>query len=255
MAAYAVLGSTGNTGTAIISHLLKRPSAKIHAFCRNKAKLLRLLPEVEGNSQVEIFEGGIQDIQLLASCVKDCRAVFLCITTNDNLPGCSLNQDCAAAVIRALESIKQSPKVVLLSSATVDDTLSRHLPWILRQILFRSASNVYADLIAAEKLLRAQDSWLTSIFIKPGALSLDIQRGHALSFTEESSPISYLDLAAGMLEAVDDETELYINKNVSVINTNGNAKFPTGTPMCILMGLISHFFPSLHGYLPNTGPG
>jgi hypothetical protein len=91
--------------------------------------------------------------------------------------------------------------------------------------------------------------------MKPGALSVDKQRGHALSLTEEGSPLSYLDLAAAMVEAVDDPDGRYDMQNVSVVNTNGRAKFPTGTPMCILMGLISHFFPFLHDYLPSTGPG
>ena len=255
MPTYAVLGSTGNCGTALIQTLLQQPKARINAYCRNKTKLLRLLPEVEATGRGEITEGGIQDEQLLTSCIRDCRAIFMVISTNDNIPGCRLSQDTAAAVIHALQNLKQAPKIVLLSSATIDDHFSRHIPFLLRQILLRSASHVYNDLKEAEKLLRAQQSWLTTIFIKPGALSVDKQRGHALSLAEEDSPLSYLDLAAAMVEAVDDREGRYDLRNVSVVNTNGRAKFPAGTPMCILMGLVRHFFPGLHPYLPSTGPG
>jgi putative NADH-flavin reductase len=254
MTTYSVLGATGNCGTALVSLLLQRPSAKVRAYCRNKAKLLRLLPELTDNQQVEIFEGGIHDTQLLASCIRDCRTIFLCISTNDNIPGCRLGQDSASAVIEALQTLKQSPKLVLLSSATIDDQFSRHVPYLLRQVLLRSASHVYADLRATEALLRSQEPWLSSIFIKPGALSDDVQRGHALSFTDENSPLSYLDLAAGMLEAADDNTSIYNGRDVSIVNTGGRAKFPRGTPMCILMGLLRHFFPWLHEWLPSTGP-
>ena len=255
MATYAVLGSTGNCGTRLILTLLQQPKAKINAYCRNKAKLLRLLPGIEASGQVEIIEGGIQDEQRLTACVRDCRVVFMVISTNDNIPGCRLSQDTAGAVIRVLRTLNQAPKVVLLSSATIDDHLSRHIPFLLRQILLRSASHVYNDLKETEALLRAQQDWLPNIYVKPGALSVDKRRGHALSFSEEGSPLSYLDLAAAMVEAADDQKGQYDGRSVSVVNTNGRAKFPTGTPMCILMGLIRHVFPSLHPYLPSTGPG
>ena len=255
MATYAVLGSTGNCGTALIQTLLQQPKARIKAYCRNRAKLLRLLPGIEVSEQVEIIEGGIQEEQRLAACIRDCRAVFMVISTNDNIPNCRLSQDTAGAVIRALRTLDQAPKIVLLSSATIDDHFSRHVPFLLRQILLRSASHVYADLQAAEALLRAEQAWLPAIYVKPGALSVDRRRGHALSLTEEDSPLSYLDLAAAMVEAADDREGRYDGRNVSVVNTNGRAKFPTGTPLCILMGLSRHVFPFLHPFLPTTGPG
>lgn len=257
---YAVLGSTGNCGTALIETLLNKPDARIHAYCRDRAKLLRLMPDIKTGGRVRIFEGSIRDVDLLTSCIRGCHAVFLVVSTNDNIPGCQMAQDTAIAVTRAAQGLSSAegarlPKLVLLSSATIDDHFSRHVPYLLRLVLLRSASHVYQDIINAERLLRAQQDWLTTIYVKPGALSVDTQRGHALSFTDEDSPLSYLDLAAAMIEAVDDEQGLYDGRNVSVVNTNGKAKFPTGTPMCILMGLLRHFFPFLHPYLPsNTGP-
>lgn len=255
MPKYAVLGSTGNCGTALLKILMKRPDAHINAYCRDKAKLLRLMPDItENEDKITIFEGSIHDEKLLGACMYDCHAVFLVVSTNDNIPGCQLGQDTATTVIRSLQSLNQAPKIVLLSSATLDEQLSRHVPVQLKKVLLRSASFVYDDLLNTERILRKESAWLTTIFVKPGALSVDVQRGHALSFTEENGPLSYLDLAAGMVEAVDDPDGRYDMRNVSVVNTNGKAKFPWGTPMCILMGLVRHYFPFLHPYLPSTGP-
>jgi putative NADH-flavin reductase len=262
---YAVLGSTGNCGTALIDNLLRDSNARVNAYCRSKAKLLRSFPDLKEGKQINIFEGNIHDVELLTACVRGCRAVILVVTTNDNIPGCSLAKDTAVSVIKALHNIRESarevgrveplPKVILLSSATIDEQFSRHVPWLLRQILYRSASFVYQDLIETEQLLKQQEDWLTSIYFKPGALSIDRQRGHAVSLTDESSPLSYLDLAAAMIEVADDEEGLYRNKSVSVVNTNGNAKFPKGTIWCIFIGLIRHMFPFLHMYLPvGAGP-
>ncbi|KAI1877578.1 hypothetical protein JX265_003586 [Neoarthrinium moseri] len=261
MGTYAVLGSTGNCGTALIKNLLRRPDAKIRAYCRNRQKLLHLLPEIESSTQSTVFEGSIEDTELLTKCISNCQAIFLVISTADNIPGLRAAQNTAASVIHGLECLRttnkafKSPRLVLLSSAILDDHLSRHTPWILRKVLHLSASNVYADLEVAESMLRGQQDWLTTIFMKPGALSIDVQRGHALSLTDEGSPLSYLDLAAAMIEAADDTGTRYDMQNVGVLNTNGAACFPRGTPMTIVVGLISHFLPFLFPYLPHTGPG
>ncbi|KAF2205774.1 putative toxin biosynthesis protein [Delitschia confertaspora ATCC 74209] len=229
MATYAVLGATGRCGTALIETIsLDTPSAKINAYCRNKAKLLHCLPQIESS----------------------CSAVFLVVSTNDNIPGCSMAQETAFGNGAGY----RMPKLVLLSSATLDDQLSCNTPWLVRQILFRSASNVYDDLRKAESFLRGQEDWAKTIFIKPGGLSVDVRKGHALSFIEEKSPLSYLDLAAAMIEAADDAEGKYDMRNVGVIYTDGEAKFPSGAPMCFIIGLLRHYFPLLHPYLPAKGP-
>jgi NAD(P)H-binding len=263
MTTYAILGSTGNCGSALTQNLLQSPQNKIHAYCRNKAKLHRLLPQVVDSKQVKIFEGSIYDVELMADCVRGTKAVFLVVTTNDNIPGCRISQDGAAAVIQALQKIKAEsgpglklPKLVLLSSATIDDHLSRNMPSWFRPIMLAAASHVYADLQRSEEFLRSHADWVSTIFIKPAGLSPDISRGHRLTLDEEESFISYLDLSAGMIEAADDEEGRYDGRNVGVVNQKRGvgAKFPRGTPMCILMGLAGHFFPWLHPYLPSTGP-
>lgn len=263
MVTYAILGSTGNCGTALIQNLLQSPRNKIHAYCRNQTKLQRLLPEVIDNRQVQIFAGNILDLELMTECLRGTQVVFLVVTTNDNIPGCSLGQDSAFTVIKALERIKEesgpefkSPKLVLLSSATIDDHLARHMPGWFRPVMLTAASHVYRDLRITEEFLRSHEDWVSTIYIKPGGLSPDIARGYQLSLDEEESFISYLDLSAAMIEAAENGEGIYDGKNVSVVNKKRGvgAKFPRGTPKCIFMRLMRHFFPWLHPYLPSTGP-
>lgn len=259
---YAILGATGNCGKGLVQNLLKSPRNKIHAYCRNKNKLYQQLPEVVDNKQVQVFEGSILDVALMEDCIRGAKAVFLVVTSNDNIPGCRLSQDLSTAVIQALQRIRtqspgaKMPKLVLLSSSTIDDYLARKMPGWFRPVMLRAASNVYDDLRVAEKFLRSQSDWVSTIFIKPGGLSVDVARGHQLSLHEEESFISYLDLSAAMIEAADDGEGQYDDKNVGVVNAKRGvgARFPQGTPLCITVGLLRHYFPWLHSYLPWTGP-
>ncbi|KAF2232866.1 putative NAD-dependent epimerase/dehydratase [Viridothelium virens] len=261
MVAYAVLGATGNCGVALIDNLLRIEGTIVHAYCRNRNKLFHKAPQLSNNTRVRVYEGSIHDVDLLARCIRDTRAVFHAVSTNDNVPGCSIGLKTAETIISALKKLRADtrngtklPKIILLSSSTFDSHLSRHMPWFFKQILLISASNVYNDLRRTEAFLRSEQDWVTSIIIKPGGLAVDVQRGHELNFDHDESFVSYLDLAAAMIEAADDPTGRYDLKKVSVVNTNGGAKFPSGTPLCILAGLLRHFFPFLHNYLPSTGP-
>ena len=245
-----------------MQNLLQSSSNKIHAYCRNKAKLYHMLPEVIDSKQVRVFDGSAHDLSLITSCIRGAKAVFLVITCNDNVPGCSLAQDTAAVVIQSLHHLNteegsnfKAPRLVLLSSATIDDHLAHDMPWWFRPVMLRAASFVYEDLRVAETLLRAQADWVQAIFIKPGGLAVDIAHGHQLTLDDEESFISYLDLSAAMIEAADDEHGNYDGKNVGVVHKvrGQSAKFPRGTPMVILTGLLRHFFPWLHNYLPMYG--
>lgn len=87
MATYAVLGATGNTGQALIKILLQSPDKTIHAYCRSKQKLYRLAPEISEEKTVRVFEGGLNDENVIADCIRGTRAVFLAVAVPDNMPG------------------------------------------------------------------------------------------------------------------------------------------------------------------------
>lgn len=258
---YAILGATGNCGTALVQLLLRNPKNEVHAYCRNKTKLIRQLPDETQNKRMKIFEGAITDVDMMVECIRDCRAIFFVASMNGNMPGCRVGQDSAICVIEALKKIRSgsasptpTPKLVILSSATIDPHLSRTMPWWFHPIMIRAGSFVYDDLRLMEDYLRKQQDWVSTIFVKPGGLSVDAARGYRLDFDEHDSFIAYPDLAAAMLEAADDPTGRYDMKNISVCNTNGSAAFPKNTPATILYGLLSHYFPWMYKHLPSSGP-
>lgn len=210
---------------------------------------------------MKIYEGAITDVNVMLECVRDCRTIFFVASSNGNMPGFRVGQDSAIAVIEALKKIRSEsavpppmPKLVVLSSATIDPHLSRTMPWWFHPIMIRAGYYVYEDLRIMERFLREQEDWVSTIFVKPGGLSVDNARGYRLDFDEHDSFIAYPDLAAAMLEAAEDPTERYSMKNVSVCNTNGSAAFPKNTPATILYGLISYYLPWSYKHLPGTGP-
>lgn len=252
MASYAILGATGNVGSAILKVLLQsQDQIQIHAYCRSKQKLAKLSPGVLEDKRVKIFEGRLEDSELLANCLRGTRAVFLAIAVIGNKQGNTIAIDTAHQVVSALEKLRSEnnnarlPRLVVLSSASTEHRLMSETPHFLLDILYTAFSNVYNDLKEAEKFLRSKD-WIAATFIKPGALSFDEQRGHALSLTQAKSPVSYLDLAAGMIEAA--ENEQYEGKAVAV-NATGNVAFPWDAPVNLVKGLVCHFLPALYPYV------
>ena len=257
MATYAIFGATGLCGSSLINVLLKSPNNKIHAYCRNKAKLMRMIPTAGENERLQIFEGQIDNVDLFASCVRGCKVVFLTVSMNDNIPGCRVAQDTTITLLSALKRLKAEavkiPKIVVLSSASLEERLCRNLPRLGHWVVVRANSNVYEDLRVQERMLRAEEEWLSSIFMKPGGLVVDKQRGHKLDLELQNTFVSYLDLAAAMVEAADDPDNLYGMKDITVQNINGSAKFPLWLPPLAICGLLRHFFPWLHPILPLLG--
>ncbi|KAK5633965.1 hypothetical protein RRF57_009679 [Xylaria bambusicola] len=259
MTTYAIFGATGNCGSALIENLLPLPQVTINAYCRSESKLTRLFPEAVANGKIKIFEGQLDNVDVFIQCVRGCRAVFTAVTMNDNVPKVRVAEDMTRTLITALKKLREenkdhaTPKVAVLSSASLEPSLCGNFPSVMHWIVTHCNSHVYADLRVQERLLRDEEDWLTSIFIKPGGLSKDIQRGHCLNLQEQETFVSYLDLAAAMIEAANDPDGRYDMRDVSVNNLTGSAKFPKSLPLLAFCGLLRHYFPWLHPYLPLLG--
>lgn len=253
MSSYAILGATGNVGQSLVQVLLQQPNQQIHAYCRSQKKLEKLQPGVSQNNQVQVFEGSLQDTALIAKCLQHTRAAFLAVAQTGNMPGCSIARDTAHAVISALELLKEQgerlPKLIVLSSASTEHRLMSETPHFMLHTLYCAFSNVYDDLKEAERFLRSKESLVSMTFIKPGALSNDSQKGHVLSLETAKSPVSFLDLAAGMVEVANDDGERYELKSVAVNSTAKDVAFPWQAPMVLLSGLLFHYFPWTYKYL------
>ncbi|EON65066.1 hypothetical protein W97_04301 [Coniosporium apollinis CBS 100218] len=253
MSSYAVLGATGNVGQALLKVLLQSPDSQIHAYCRSKQKLTKLSPGITENKQVNVFEGNLDDIELLVNCLSGTRAVFLAVAQTENQPGCTIAQDTAHVVVSALERLESKnerlPKLIVLSSASLDHRLMSDSPKFLLNTLYRAFSNIYDDLQEAEKFLRLKDSLVTATFVRPGALCSDMQKGHVVSMESAKMPLSFLDLAAGMVEVAEEDGDRYDMKGVTVSPTAKDVSFPWDAPLGLLRGLLFHFLPWTYRFL------
>lgn len=259
MPSYAILGATGNTGKALLEVLLKSPENQIHAYCRSRAKLLRVCPAA-AREQVRIFEGKLDDADLLVDCLRGTHAAFLAVAVIDNMPGCTIAYDTARSVVNALNTIRSEthadgsakpklPKLLVLSSASLEDSFCTDVPAIVHLVLGTAVSHLYRDLTQAEKYLRGEESWITSIFVKPGGLVHDRQGGHEISTTTAKTPLSFLDLAAGMMEVANNDAGQYDMKNVSVLAKANDVRFPWDGMYFTMTGIIFHYFPWTYRYI------
>lgn len=251
MPTYATLGATGKTGGALLELLLMGPSNHINAYVRSKTKLLEQKPGLENNENVKIFEGSLSDIPFIASILNPTvDAAFCVLGINENIPGIRIAQDSASSVIAALCELRNQdvhfkpPKLIFLSSASLNAAMSGEFPAVARAVISRAMSHVYADLRFAEENLRLHRSWLDATFVQPGGLTEDVQKGHRLSVDKASDLVSYLDLAAGMIEIAESGT--YNWMGVSVNATAKDVKFEPAAPPQILRGLVWHFAPWLY---------
>lgn len=252
MPTYTILGATGKTGGALLTLLLTAPDTNIKLYVRSKAKLLRQEPGLNENKRVEIFEGALSDIALLADALSpQVDAAFSVLAVSENIPDTRIAQDAAQSIVAALCYVRNSnpgqkpPRLIFLSSSSINPRLYESQPAIVHAVAGRAFAHIYRDLALAEQYLRLHRSWLHATFIQPGGLVKDVQRGHKLSLSSTSPMVSYLDLAAGMIEIA--ESGDYDWKGVSVEALGNDVRFEWDAPGQIARGLVWHFAPSLYG--------
>ncbi|KAF2716337.1 hypothetical protein K431DRAFT_235581 [Polychaeton citri CBS 116435] len=259
---YAILGATGNVGSSLISVLTspnpgtpnnKQPNLNI--LVRSERKLLSQHPSLSSNPTTRIYTLPSSNLATSASlatltdALKDATVAFLCIAVNENIPGVSIAQDTAAAVLTCLRDIRSSypeaklPRLIVLSSSSVSEKLNASVPWVGRQIIHIAASYVYEDLTKAELLLRAESGWVETAFVKPGGLVHDERKGHALSTERQQTFLSFLDLAAGMVEIAGLERTKWDGVDVAVLPTASDVKIEWGVIYFVVKGTLCHFFP------------
>ncbi|KAF3041357.1 hypothetical protein E8E12_008206 [Didymella heteroderae] len=256
MSAYAILGATGQVGGSILQALGEDTAKRINVLVRSRSKLEKSYPPVVSNNNIHVFEGSISDIPTLASCLKETHAVFLCVAVTDNKPGLTVSVDAAQAVIKALQSLQardrffKPPRLVVLSSASLDTKFWRTVPNFVHSVMYAANSHIYDDLAHAEVFLRQHEDWLDMTFVMPGGLSHDVQQGHELSTERQQTFISFLDLAAGMIEVADADAR-WSGKHVSVVLKEGRkARIEWWATILLGKGLLYYVFPWLYQWLP-----
>ncbi|MCJ1468500.1 hypothetical protein MMC07_007129 [Pseudocyphellaria aurata] len=263
MPTYAIIGATGATGSALLTLLLdKTPKTTIHAYARSKPKLLAQQPSLAFNSSVRIFDGSLTDIPLIASCISGVDAIFVVVGVNENVPGVRIAQDTAHTLVAALcynghtrstgseangSDATPSPRLIFLSSSSVNPDMFVDAPQFVRWLLTTAFKHTYADLALAESYLRLHRSWLHATFIQPGGLVDEKQKGHDLRLSgREKKPgstfLSYLDLAAGMIE-VAESPDKYDWAGVGVIPTSADVPMDPRVPLRLVTGVTCTYAP------------
>lgn len=254
MPTYAILGATGETGSAVLRHLTARPASNLtlHLFVRSSKKLYSLHPSLIDKNNIVVFEGTISDSAVLAQCLRGATTIFSCVALNESMPGQSIALDTAKAIVSTLQLLQKDnpldyrpPTVVMLSAAPLNPNFSRDVPIFLKYILHAAFSNAYDDLGRAEALYKSLmgENLLNIIFAQPPAIMPGrVPTGYELSTTRASRVVSYADLGIGMVEMAE-RGEEFVGKDVSV-NATGEVKVNWGPNLKNLAkGLLAHFFP------------
>ncbi|KAL9595328.1 MAG: hypothetical protein Q9219_006505 [cf. Caloplaca sp. 3 TL-2023] len=262
MPTYAIIGATGSTGQQILSQLLQSPDNKVHAYCRSKSKLEKLSPKLAAHQSVDVYSGALNDVPLIASCIANTTAIFLVIGSNTSYPGMRMVEDGTHSVVAALSTMRaqdpntRMPRILLLSSATMNPRLQPSLSTafvIFRDILKKALFYAYEDLGHAEDFLRLQKEWLNVTFIHPGGLVEDKATGHTLTLdTPSEGFIGYPDLAAGMIEVAKSADDRYSWEGVGVLPKK-SARFNPEVPFIFARGLLAYYLPPVYWAFHSIG--
>jgi putative NADH-flavin reductase len=259
MSAYAILGATGQVGGSILRLLGDSPKDKINVLVRSRSKLEKSYPPLSSttttNKNIQVFEGNISDIPTLAQCLQGTKDAFLTVAVTENKPGCSISLDTAHAVVEALQSLKarnptfKAPRLIILSSASLGSKFWSGAPGFVHNVMYAANSHIYNDPARAETYLRQYEDWLDMTFVMPGGLTHDVQQGHEISAERQQTFISFLDLAAGMIEVADAEGDRWEGGHVSVLLKGGRkAKIEWQALVVLGKGLLCYLCPWLYGW-------
>ncbi|KAK4993504.1 hypothetical protein LTR50_000434 [Elasticomyces elasticus] len=90
------------------------------------------MPEACESKRIEVFEGQIGDKKVFKDCIRGSKAIFLAVSINANTPGFYAARDTTVTFLNALEDLNAEgmhmPKIVVLSSASLEEKLCRNLP-------------------------------------------------------------------------------------------------------------------------------
>jgi len=206
----AILGATGSTGGGVLKNLLQR-DVVINVYVRSKSKLVGMFPSVATDDRVSIFEGSVSDAALMKELLADVGTIVLALGENDNRPGTCVIADVSRSIITALQGLQEQkkdfspPRLILLSSATWNETWVATQPWIQIKIIRLAFYYSYQDLLRGQKVLCSQPGLVRVTLMQPGALVEEEGSGYDLSTESCGVAASYSDLSMAFTEVALEE--------------------------------------------------
>lgn len=251
----AIFGATGGTGSATLRSLLSKDAKPFHLrlFVRSKAKLYRLFPELEKSANVEVWEGQLDEVAAITECLRGADIVICTLGENQNIPGLSVLQTGSKSIVSALDFLSQEesftkPRLLLLSSTTLERRFAAHQPKALLWIVERAFCYPYDDVRGATTNFKAVPQLLSLLVVHPPAIVEDEPTGHQIS-TEKVRPIvSYADLGSAFAElALETSYDELHFVGVSSLGGDAVGKYALELFSRMIIGLISGWVP---GYWP-----
>ncbi|KAK5313004.1 hypothetical protein LTR70_007844 [Exophiala xenobiotica] len=207
----AILGATGKTGREVLQRLLAKQDVNLRIYVRSHSKLAGLFPSLSSDSRVSVFQGPLEDIDNMSKCLNGAQKIIFTLGENDNLPGVSVIKDGVKSVLAALTALSQGkkewqrPRVLMLSSATWNPTLSATRPALIHWAIKTAFAHPYADLRRGQAALLDASSLVSVLLVQPNALIEDEPSGHEISVERASLCVTYGDLGAAFVDLIDQE--------------------------------------------------
>ena len=207
MPTYAIVGATRKTGITLLDLLLRDPANKINRYLASKPTLLSRFSDFEQSKSVEIFEGGLNDILSLASCISNADTIFSVTGEPSNHFRMHPAQDVAKSIIAALchlglaMGVEKVPKLITWSPCP-KLKIAKDGPLVAEFLYGPELGMAYTDLKLAEQYLRLHGSWLRVGFVQPGGLMEDEYQDSTsrLFYKDGASFVTFQDIAVRMVE-------------------------------------------------------
>ncbi|KAF3021936.1 hypothetical protein E8E14_008593 [Neopestalotiopsis sp. 37M] len=253
----AFLGATGRTGSATLGPILakKDKTVRIRPYVRSKAKLLRLLPELENDPSAEIWEGQLDNVKSLTDCFRGANIIICTVGENQNIPGLCTLQGAAKSIVAALTALQREqgerwtkPRFIMLSAAPENPRFRAAMPapvyWVLHTAFYYS----YADLEAATEILAAAPQLLSLLLVQPPGIVEDEPTGHEISTESVKRTVTYADLGTAFAElALERGYDELDTVGVSSKGGDVSGKYEFELLSRMVIGLIAGYVP---GYWP-----
>jgi len=248
----AILGATGKTGREVLQRLSAKQDVNLRIYVRSHSKLAGLFPSLSSDSRVSVFQGPLEDIDNMSKCLNGAQKIIFTLGENDNLPGVSVIEDGVKSVLAALAALAalhqgkkewQRPRVLMLSSATWNPTLSATRPALLHWAIKTAFAHPYADLRRGQAALLNAPSLVDVLLVQPNALIEDEPSGHEISVERASLCVTYGDLGAAFVDLIDQEFDKLPAVGVSSKTGDDGLRYGHILGYRIIRGLCATYIP------------
>lgn len=247
----ALLGATGKTGREILARLLRRNDVNIHIYVRSRSKLLGLFPTLASDNRVSIFPSAIEDVDNMARCLDGAHQIIFALGENNDFDGSvhiiKVGAQTTIDALTALQSRQKDwhrPRLLMLSSATWNETLSKNTPHLVHWAIRHAFYYGYRDLLAGTAIVQSAPSLVDVLLVQPNGLVEDEPTGHAISTETCTFSVTYGDLGAAFVDvACSKAYETVSAVGVSSKDGDNGLKYGPILMYTIVRGLCAMYIP------------